>query len=128
MWSFQTREFCWSRGSRFPSEAIWALPGGRVEAGEAIEQTVVREVKEETELDVEVFRKIGEYREKGFKDGVEYDYSLACFLVRPIGGELRRQESEVEEMKLVSLKEIPTELAVEHSRMIQDYVAGVERK
>src|SRR5699024_9331343 len=33
---------------------LWALPGGGHEIGETIEQTAVREVKEETGLDVEV--------------------------------------------------------------------------
>jgi 8-oxo-dGTP diphosphatase len=89
-----------------PFKGYWALPGGRVEAGESVEETVVREVKEETGLDVQIVRKIGEYREKGFKDGVEYDYSPTCFLVRPVGGEIRKQETEIEEIRLVRLEEI----------------------
>ena len=105
-----------------PFKGYWALPGGRVDAGETVEQTIVREVKEETGLDVEIVRKTGEYREKGFKDEVEYDYLPACFLVKPVGGEIRRQESEIEEIELVNLEEIPKELAFEHSRMIRDYV------
>ena len=104
-----------------PFKGYWALPGGRVEAGESIEETVVREVKEETGLDIRIVRKIGEYREKGFKDGVEYDYQPACFLVKPFRGEIRRQESEIEEIKLVKLEEIPKELAFVHSKMIRDY-------
>jgi 8-oxo-dGTP diphosphatase len=111
-----------------PFIGYWALPGGRVEAGETVEQTVVREVKEETGLDVEIIRKIGEYREKGFKDGVEYDYSPACFLVKPVGGDIRKQESEIEEIRMVNLKEIPEQLAFEHSRMIGDYAASLKRK
>jgi 8-oxo-dGTP diphosphatase len=110
-----------------PFKGYWALPGGRVEAGETVEQTVVREVKEETGLDVEIVRKIGEYREKGFKDEVEYDYSPACFLVKPVRGEIRRQESEIEEIELVTLEEIPGELAFENSRMIRDYVGAPNR-
>jgi 8-oxo-dGTP diphosphatase len=106
-----------------PFRGYWALPGGRVEARETVEQAVVREVKEETGLDVEIVGKIGEYREKGFKDEVEYDYSPVCFLVKPVGGEIRRQESEVEEIKLVAPKEILKELAFEHARMIRDYTA-----
>ena len=38
-----------------------------MDPGETVEQTIVREVKEETGLDVAVVRKIGEYIEKGSK-------------------------------------------------------------
>jgi 8-oxo-dGTP diphosphatase len=109
-----------------PFKGYWALPGGRVEAKESVEEAVVREVKEETGLDIEIVRKIGEYREKGFTDGVEYDYSPACFLVKPIGGEIRRQESEIEDIKLVKLDEVPKKLAFVHSRMIRDYASTVK--
>jgi NADH pyrophosphatase NudC (nudix superfamily) len=53
---------------------------------------------------------------------VEYDYYAACFLVKTLGGEARKQESEVEEIKLFSLNEIPEALAFEHAQMIKDYV------
>ena len=100
----------------------WALPGGRVDSGETVEQTIVREIKEETALDVVVICKIGEYHEQGVQDGVEYDYYPACFLVKTVGGEIKKQESEIEEIKLFSLDEIPEGLAFEHALMIKDYV------
>jgi 8-oxo-dGTP diphosphatase len=105
-----------------PFKGYWALPGGRVESGETVEQTIVREVKEETGLDVAVVRKIGEYHEQGVQDGVEYDYYPACFLVNVVGGEIRKQESEIEEIKLFSLNEVPATLAFEHAQMIKDLV------
>jgi 8-oxo-dGTP diphosphatase len=55
-----------------PFKGYWALPGGRMDPGENIAQTIVREVKEETGLNVTIEDKIGEYVEKGIKDGVEY--------------------------------------------------------
>ena len=40
---------------------LWNLPGGTMEAGEAPWETVVRELKEETGLDVEIVRLTGVY-------------------------------------------------------------------
>jgi 8-oxo-dGTP diphosphatase len=41
------------RGSE-PGKGKWSIPGGIVELGETAKETTVREVKEETSLDVEV--------------------------------------------------------------------------
>jgi 8-oxo-dGTP diphosphatase len=106
-----------------PFKGYWALPGGRLDPEETVEQTVVREVKEETGLDIAVISKVGEYHEQGIQRGVEYDYYPACFLVRIVGGEIMKQESEIEEIKLFSLSELPEVLAFEHAQMIKDFVA-----
>ncbi len=105
-----------------PFKGYWALPGGRADPGETIEQTIVREVKEETGLDVEVVRVIGEYVEQGIKDGVEYEYYPTCFVVKPVGGDIKKQEGEIQEIALFSLKALPSPLAFEHDKMVQDYL------
>jgi len=109
-----------------PFKGYWALPGGRVDPGETVEQTIVREVKEETGLDVAVISKIGEYHEQGVQGGFDYDYYPACFLVQIVGGEIKRQESEIEEIKLFSLSALPAVLAFEHAQMIRDFAATHE--
>jgi 8-oxo-dGTP diphosphatase len=109
-----------------PFTGYWALPGGRLDPGETVEQTIVREVKEETGLDVAVVSKVGEYHEQGVQGGFEYDYYPACFLVKIVGGEIKKQESEIEEITLFSLNALPTVLAFEHAAMIKDYVAARE--
>ncbi|MCL5876439.1 MAG: NUDIX domain-containing protein [Candidatus Bathyarchaeota archaeon] len=101
----------------------WALPGGRMDPGETIEQTVVREVKEETGLTVEIVKVVGEYVEVGVKDDVEYEYYPTCFVVKPVGGELKKQDTEIQEMQLFSLNALPLPLAFEHEKMIRDYVS-----
>ena len=106
-----------------PFKGYWALPGGKAEAEETVEQTIVREVKEETGLGIAIISKVGEYREQGVQGGVEYDYYPACFLVKTVGGEIKKQESEIEEIKLFGLSELPEILAFEHAQMIKDYVA-----
>ena len=63
-----------------PFRGYWALPGGKVDVGETVEETVMREVKEETGIEVEIVEKIGEYHENGVQDGVEYDYYPRVFL------------------------------------------------
>jgi len=61
----------------------WSLPGGVVEAGEAIDQAAVREVKEETGLDIHLRRVIGLYSKPG-------ENALAItFEGAALGGELR---------------------------------------
>ncbi len=110
-----------------PFKGYWGLPGGRMNPDETIEQTTVREAKEETGLDVEIVYKIGEYVEKGIKDDVDYEYYPACFLVRVVGGELKRQVSEIQDIKLFSLKELPKPLAFEHEKMINDYLKTKRR-
>jgi 8-oxo-dGTP diphosphatase len=111
-----------------PFVGYWALPGGRAEPGEAVEQTVVREVKEETGLEVEIMCKVGEYHEQGVQAGLEYDYYPACFLVKSVGGELKKQEGEIAEIKLFRLDELPEVLAFEHTQMVKDYIGQQRSK
>ena len=47
------------RRARPPSAGMWSIPGGRVEAGESLEQAARREVQEETGLDVAVGTLLG---------------------------------------------------------------------
>ncbi|HEV8556971.1 MAG TPA: NUDIX domain-containing protein [Actinophytocola sp.] len=72
---------------------LYAIPGGAQEIGETISQTVTREVKEETGINVEVAGLIGIYSDPNhviaFIDGeVRQEFSI-CFRAHSIGGQLR---------------------------------------
>jgi 8-oxo-dGTP diphosphatase len=108
-----------------PFIGYWALPGGRMDPGETVGQTIIREVREETGLEITIVCKVGEYVEKGVKDDVEYEYYPTCFLVKPVGGEIKKQESEIQEIKFFNLNQLPTPLAFEHEEMIRDYMKNV---
>ncbi|MFC3892299.1 NUDIX hydrolase [Lentzea rhizosphaerae] len=80
---------------------LYSIPGGAQDVGETIGQTVIREVKEETGIDVEPTNIIGVYSDPkhviAYTDGeVRQQFSI-CFRARPTGGELRtsNESSEV---------------------------------
>ncbi len=71
-----------------PLKGEWSLPGGAVEVGESLEAALVREVREETCLDVtvgpvvEVLDRIG----RDANDRVEYHFVIVDYLCRVAGG------------------------------------------
>lgn len=71
---------------------FWALPGGAMDIDEYIVQTAIREVKEETGLDVAVDRLIGIYSNPHhvveFSDGEIRQQFSVCFACRILSGEL----------------------------------------
>ncbi len=69
-----------------PDRGTWSLPGGRVEPGETAEQAIVREMKEETGLVVEVERHLTRIERPHQSGGV---YVIDDFAVTVIDGVLR---------------------------------------
>jgi ADP-ribose pyrophosphatase YjhB (NUDIX family) len=89
---------------------LWGLPGGAMNLGESIGQAVVREVFEETALQVEPSGIVGIYSDPGhiiaYADGeVRQEFSI-CFTARIIGGELAVGDTESTEVRFVKASEL----------------------
>jgi ADP-ribose pyrophosphatase YjhB (NUDIX family) len=81
---------------------LWALPGGAMDLGESMAETVAREVKEETDIDVAVTGVVGIYTNPNhvmaYDDGEVRQQCSICFTTKLLGGQLgtSSETSEVE--------------------------------
>jgi 8-oxo-dGTP diphosphatase len=66
----------------------WEFPGGKMEEGESEEECIVREIKEELNIEIELVRRL---------PSAKYDYpnftiELIAFVARIVGGQIRLRE------------------------------------
>ena len=97
----------------------YALPGGFVDVGESVEDAVVREMREEISLDVEIEHLLGVYsdptRDKRF-------HTVSVVYVCRAYGEPQGAD-DAKEAKVYTLDEVPLqELVFDHQKILQDYL------
>jgi 8-oxo-dGTP pyrophosphatase MutT (NUDIX family) len=87
------------------SPALWALPKGTPDAGETIEETAVRETREETGLEVEIERRLSSIRYFFVRGTTRFNKSVHFFLMRAVGGSTDDHDTEFDEVRWVILPE-----------------------
>jgi ADP-ribose pyrophosphatase YjhB (NUDIX family) len=79
---------------------LWSIPGGAMEVGERIADTAVREVKEETGLEVRPEALVGIYTDPRhvveYGDGEVRQQFSVCFACRVVGGDLAVSDESLE--------------------------------
>jgi 8-oxo-dGTP diphosphatase len=100
------------RRARPPANGLYTLPGGGVELGETLEEAVIREVREETALEVEPVALAG-YRQAIARDtagAVERHFVILPFAARWLAGEPRLSEelSDARWLRPADLATLPT--------------------
>jgi 8-oxo-dGTP pyrophosphatase MutT (NUDIX family) len=105
------------RHGRYP---VWSLPKGTPDADETPEETAVREVGEETGLEVRIVRPIGDIRYRFVRDGRRIDKTVHYFLMESTGGDLTHHDHEFEEVRWFAIGEAE---AVMRFRTERDIVA-----
>ena len=87
---FQRGNILLAERGKEPLQGYWSLPGGMLETGETLEEGVIREVREETGLEVnplgvlEIFERIM----RDAQGAPEYHYVLIDYVCRITGGTL----------------------------------------
>ena len=94
----------------------WGFPKGHVEEGETEVQTAVREIKEETNLDVEIDESKRFVERYSPEEGVEKD--VVFFVAQKTGGKIKVQEEEVKDTKWLLPQDAMEILTYESSKRI----------
>ena len=81
-----------------PGRGKWTIPGGLVELGETAEQTVIREVKEETNLEVEQPKLIDVVNNITVDENgkTKYHFAIVDYFVKLKGGTLKAADDAAE--------------------------------
>ena len=95
----------------------WALPGGFVDAGESLEDAVLREIKEETGLDIEVVRQFHTYSNP--KRDPRIQSVSTVFIARGKG--TPKAASDAKNVSLYHQFNLPEEIAFDHREILNDY-------
>lgn len=108
-----------------PAHGLWALPKGTPEAGETVEATALREVREETGLTVVIVREITSihYRYAITSENVLVQKVVHHFLFEPVGGDVTLHDHEYDVVDWVDIHEAPGRMTYANERSVVEQAA-----
>jgi 8-oxo-dGTP pyrophosphatase MutT (NUDIX family) len=87
------------------SPVLWALPKGTPDSGETLEETALRETREETGLEVEIERPVRSIRYFFVRGTTRFHKTVHFFLMRAIGGSTDAHDAEFDEVRWLGVEE-----------------------
>ena len=104
-----------------PFQGYWTIPGGHIDYGESSQEALIREIKEETNIDVEIIRLIKLYDDPK-RDPWGHIISIA-YLCNPLNIDAEFIENEeVESICWNDINKLPENIGFDHRIMINDAI------
>jgi 8-oxo-dGTP pyrophosphatase MutT (NUDIX family) len=95
-------------------QGMWTLPKGTPRSGETIEQVAVREVQEETGLEVQLIAYIGSISYSFIRDQIRYYKQVRHFLFEAVGGDFSLHDHEYDRVAWFPLLEASRRLTYQN--------------
>jgi mutator protein MutT len=105
---FRGKRVLLAKRNQDPGKGQWSLPGGMVELGETLEQALMREIREEAGIEIQI-RGLARLLERIIHDDgqrIRYHYVIADYWAEMVSGE-PRAASDVSDLRFVPLEEVP---------------------
>ncbi len=105
----------------------WGLPGGAMELGETLQETAVRETREETGLDVRPDELLGVYTGPlhTYSNGDVVQAVVVVLLATQVGGRLSIDGAETVDLEWFNVEDLPTPIFEPHEPMLHDLRDGL---
>jgi 8-oxo-dGTP pyrophosphatase MutT (NUDIX family) len=111
-------------------ELQWTLPKGTQEEGESIAATALREVREETGLEVELLTELNtiDYWFVWAPEQTRYHKFVHYYLMRAVGGDLALHDREMEEARWFEMERARATMAFANERRLLELVPGALKR
>jgi len=97
----------------------WALPGGFIDYGESAEDAVIREIKEETNLDTEIAELFHVYSSPD-RDPRQHTLSIV-FILKVKPGSVPLAGDDAGNLRFFREGELPEDIAFDHRKILESY-------
>jgi ADP-ribose pyrophosphatase YjhB (NUDIX family) len=115
------------RTRNLKGESVWTLPKGTPDEGETPEETAVREVREETGLDVRILQPLepNTYWFVSAKERARYHKTVRLYLMEATGGDISGHDDEIDEVRWMPVDEAAGAASYPSDRKLLRTVAQV---
>ena len=107
--------------------ALWCCPGGRMNPGENVKQTALRELKEETNIDAKIEGLLGVYSDPKYGSVRKYnddDFSQQIidimFYASPLSFDIKKSDESLD-VKFLNLEDLPENITPTIKNVLEDY-------